>query len=1158
MSVPANHQANARANAQGAAAIRLTLSRLLSTLGWQYVAPDLCRERRRHNNGPLLEDSLLRFWRSRRLSHLGQAHAWSAQALDTALKTLKQSGIWPSQNRVLHQMLKTGVPVQELLPGDNVLSSGTIPLIDWDQPQQNIFEISTEFVASGQQEAIDIVCFVNGLPLCLIHTQDDTQSDPVLSGIRRHMACQSGRRVPSPYYFASLLLSLSLDEGRFGPVLAGEPFWHAWYEEQWNSAELARRVNAALPEETENALLAEWRGAQNDGWRTPWQVPRVPTMADQLVIGLLTPLRLIEYLDWAVVTEQAHNDLRFARSHQYFAVKAILARLALHQPTGLPNHLGSRAGGVVWHSAGSGKSLTMVFLLQALRRDPQLRDCRVIVVTDRVDLEDQLASNFLKYGATEQHYRPANDGKLRVRSGKELAQKIGSGSERLIFAMLHKFNAALMLEHCRNPSDKIIVLVDEAHRSHGGQLHERMRRVFKRAAFVAFTGTPLLKQEKTRQQFGPLIHGYPMQLALQQRMVTPLWYEERRPELQLAPQVLERWLDHAGLDAEQQAIWRQRWLRPAQLHGALARIRAIAEDIALHFHATIKQTGSGLKGMVAVSSRADAVRYHYFLQQTGLVNCAIIMSPPQAEDDEGLEVAESTESSESSESAGAVAGAVEGAIEGPLSVSVWWQTHVGRQQAAYEAHCLKQYAHSNDLDLLIVVDRLLTGFDQARAAVLYLDKALQDHGLIQAISRINRLHPAKNVGLLIDYRANLRALDSALLAYQQAPRQTDQRTQQGTQQALPHERYDVADLVGLYYALPGQIARLPQLLQQVQDCCPTDCPEQLEPWRQALQPAIEAGRYDKNQKRRSDFFAALRQFETCLRLAWHAADAADVADASDATDGVAQPQDLAYYQQRLAFFTELAQLVRHDANKAQGNSTPDAAHHWLDQVVQQVTIRGDTARYQWAAPEAAHAVFGGLAQDAAANARHMVAGLAEGGAGAPAATPEPEQAQRAAALLHTRLTKRITVELDDDPYAQQVFARRLQQETSPARTQQADPLGQLQALQQLERQVLARQVAGVPSQLYGQPLACACYGLLLLHEQAGLLTEGEPQVAMIEMVQQVQTEFGAMALQASGAERNIFRCVNFALFPLLGAQGALALARRMVQLTRQHAGLPLE
>ncbi len=1094
------------AHPPAASATRHMLLHLLLGLGWQYVAPDACRARRGHIGGALLEDSLLRFWRSHRLQHLGHSHPWSVEAQDAGLRTLKQAAARGAQKSALYHMLKFGISVQELLPLDHVLANRTLPLIDWQQPQQNIFEVSPNFVAAGQQEAIDLVLFVNGLPLCLIHAQDLAESDPVQSGIRHHLTCQSAKRVPAPYLFAQLLMSISAEDGRFGPVSAGEPFWRGWYEEQWDATELRRRISSPLPAEAERALQADLRSATPSGHDS--MVARKPSMADQLVIGLLTPARLTDYLDWAVVTEQGKNHLRLARSHQYFAVKAILARLAMQQPGQLKNQIGARAGGVVWHCAGSGKSLTMVFLLQAIRREAQLRDCRVIVVTDRVDLEDQLANNFLKYGATKQHYRPANSAKLRVRSGKELAQKIGSGSDSLIFTMLHKFNAAMMLEQCRNPSDKIIVLVDEAHRSHGGQLHERMRRVFKRAGFVAFTGTPLLKQEKTRQQFGSLIHSYPMQLALQQRMVTPLWYEERRPELTLAPQVIERWLQQAGLDPASAAQWRQRLARPRQLYGALSRIRAIADDIALHFQATIKQTGSGLKGMVAVSSRADAVRYHYFLQQTGLVSCAIIMSAPQAEDDE-----------EQDESASA---------EGPLSVGQWWQTHVGKQQAAYEAHCLKQYSDSDDLDLLIVVDRLLTGFDSARAAVLYLDKSMQDHTLIQAISRINRLHPAKTVGVLVDYRDNLRALDAALLAYQQAgqAKQNDVVPFAGGE---PDQRYDLADLQGLYDSLPTQIARLPQLLQQVLDCFPDGCAEQLAPWRAALHPEPGAGRDDLHQKRRSDFFNALRQFETCLRLAWHASG-----------DDIAPP-DLVHYQQRLAFFNELAQLVRHDASKAQGNA--DLPRQLTDHLVQQVTIDGSRPRYQWS--DAALPVLYPPAANATALER----------------SADPEQTRRAAALLHTRLTKRITVELDDDPYAQQVFARRLQQEYAAEPGQLRDPQDALQVLQQLrqlEQQVLARQVAGMPAQLHGQPLACACYGLLLLHEQAELLTSGAAQEAMLEMVQQIQAEFASISLPASGAERNIFRCVNFALFKWLGANDTLAMARRMLQLVRQHAGLPPE
>ena len=173
---------------------------------------------------------------------------------------------------------------------------------------------------------------------------------------------------------------------------------------------------------------------------------------------------------------------------------------------------------MLWHTTGSGKSLTMVFLCKALLLQPSLKQCRIVVVTDRVDLEKQLSGTFVDSGAFGSAIATRKDGeRATVRSGKELALRIGKGSERILFTILNKFNTASRQPECYNPSAEMIVLIDEGHRSQGGENHERMRRTLPNASFVAFTGTPLLKQDKTTNKFGPIVHAYTMQRAVEDR-----------------------------------------------------------------------------------------------------------------------------------------------------------------------------------------------------------------------------------------------------------------------------------------------------------------------------------------------------------------------------------------------------------------------------------------------------------------------------------------------------------------------------------------------------------------------------------------------------------------------------------------------------------------
>ncbi len=204
----------------------------------------------------------------------------------------------------------------------------------------------------------------------------------------------------------------------------------------------------------------------------------------------------------------------------------------------------------------------MVFLTKALLLEPELAEARVIVVTDRVDLEKQLSSTFLTGGAFGSDVATKKDGeKAKVQSGRDLAVRIGSGRERIIFTLLQKFNSATKLPECHNPSDKLIVLVDEGHRSQGGENHERMRQALPNAAFIAFTGTPLLKEDKTRSKFGPILHAYTMQRAVEDGAVTPLVYEERKPVVDINAAAIDAWFDKitVGLTDSQKSDLKQKY-----------------------------------------------------------------------------------------------------------------------------------------------------------------------------------------------------------------------------------------------------------------------------------------------------------------------------------------------------------------------------------------------------------------------------------------------------------------------------------------------------------------------------------------------------------------------------------------------------------------------
>ena len=228
--------------------------------------------------------------------------------------------------------------------------------------------------------------------------------------------------------------------------------------------------------------------------------------------------------------------------------------------------------------------------------------CRIIVVTDRKDLETQLSNTFSSTGEISGKRGKKN---AKMSTGRQLAEEIGQGSERIIFSIINKFRTATKLPECRNESSDLIVLVDEGHRSHGGENHIRMKQAMPNAAFIAFTGTPLLKESKKANKFGPIIHAYTMQRAVDDGTVTPLLYEERIPDLEVNERAIDRWFDRVteGLTPQQKADLKRKYGRKKEVYQAEDRLRMIAFDIAFHFSKNIDE---GLKGQLACSSKLDA------------------------------------------------------------------------------------------------------------------------------------------------------------------------------------------------------------------------------------------------------------------------------------------------------------------------------------------------------------------------------------------------------------------------------------------------------------------------------------------------------------------------------------------------------------------------
>ena len=738
----------------------------------------------------------------------------------------------------------------------------------------------------------------------------------------------------------------------------------------------------------------------------------------------------------------------------------------------------------------------MVFLTKALLLVESLKECRIVVVTDRVDLETQLSRNFMTGGAFGSSIATQKDGeRSRTLSGRDLAQRIGKGTERITFTLVHKFNTASKLPECRNDSADMIVLVDEGHRSHGGETHERMKKALPKAAYIAFTGTPLLKDEKTSNKFGPIVHAYTMQRAVEDETVAPLLYEERVPELDINEEAVNRWFDKitSNLSDAQRSDLKRKFAKKGAIYGAANRIELIAWDIATHFNENIKKLDLGLKGQVATDSKLDAIRYKKALDETGLVTSAIVISAPDTREGNS-EVDEDT----------------------LPEVQKWWKQAMaacGNDPEAYEKQIIGDFGSDGSPDLLIVVDKLLTGFDEPRNTVLYIDKPLKDHNLIQAVARVNRLHDAKRYGVLVDYRGILKELDTAIRAYQDL----ESRTQGG---------FDVQDLEGLYHQFSTEYKRLPALHEKLWSFFKSVTNKlDREQYRQILAPRfvkdVDGAEYDERHKLRDEFYDALTTFGLCLQTA--------LSSRSFFEDKSFSEELIARYKSDLRFFTELRQTARRDAMETVDYSVyEEQIHKLVDKQVIGTEVRE---------PEGAYLV-------------HQL-GQAE--------KPEDwseEKTRNETDMIRTRLRKTIEQELASDPYAQKVFGELLRQAIAEAEAMFDHPLKQYAFFKSFEEQVESGVTPGTPDALAANPHAKAYFGAirLVLGEESFAALDPHAVERVVQQSLAIDTVVKDAVAENSLNPQNIEAAIRKGLLPLLfgslGLDNAKQVVEQIIQITR--------
>ena len=686
---------------------------LLQKLGYQYLSPEEVLELRGgKTSNVLLEDILrqqLRNLNSIRIGSHSEAR-FSEQNIENgvaAMRNVPMEGGYLNGNEAVYNMLTLGKAFEQSIDGDK--KSYTMRYIDWQHPENNVFHVTEEFAVTraGSNDTYrpDIVLFVNGIPLVVIECKRPDVKGAEEQAISQHLRNQKEDGIRSLYVYSALLLAIGNSFGSYATTGSAAQFWCKWHE----------RFPNKTAEQDYLQQLSEMVGN------------REVTLQDEYLFNLCRPERLLELMYHFTIYDAGIKKL--ARYQQYFTVNETVNRVKTIEA-------GHRNGGVVWHTQGSGKSLTMVMLAQKIAQEPSISNPRIVLVTDRTDLDSQITKTFRKCGKEVEN----------ATTGQRLVDLLESDTDAVITTVINKFATAI--KKIKRPLDNpnIFILIDEAHRSQYKEMAIQMNRVLPNACKIAFTGTPLMKKDKnTARTFGGIIKPvYTVKQAVEDKAVVPLLYEGR-----LSPQrVNEEPIDNffnllcEDLTPYQATDLKKKFSRTDSLNQTEQRIFSISLDISKHF--TDNWQGTGFKAMLVTPKKKVATLYKKYLDEIGKLASEVLITAP--DDREGEETAYGGTAQE---------------------VKDFWKRMMDEHGTPqkYQENLISRFKNQESPELMIVVDKLLTGFDEPKVAVMYLDRNLNGHTLLQAVARVNRTCEGKDFGYIIDYYGVLRELDDALSVY---------------------------------------------------------------------------------------------------------------------------------------------------------------------------------------------------------------------------------------------------------------------------------------------------------------------------------------------------------------------------------------------------------
>ena len=794
---------------------------LLQNLGFTYLAPAQALQLRGGRKSNLLLEPVLleRLAFFNRIEKGGQTHPWSAANLSEAVRVLKSvpigSGLM-TVNAELTAWLLLGKALPQTINGDT--KSHTLQYIDWNRAtwlQNNVFHVTEEFAfedgSSSERARPDLVLFVNGIPFAVIECK--RPSEGVKVAISQQLRNQKENEIPALFGTVQLLGGIATNEAKYSTVGAPAHEWSLWREDE--APELQTLIRKPLSKAVKDEMFKPRTQSAREQFDRV-ETSRLTTAQDQMLYSLFRPERMLELAREFTLFDA--GEKKVARYQQFFVVKNIIERVQARAGGD------KERGGVVWHTQGSGKSLTMVMLAKAIAR-LQLPGTKIILVNDRIELDGQILTNFSNCGMDV----------VKAPTGPQLPALLKSANSQIITTIINKFVSAAQgdAKTGRAPlcldSPNIFVMVDECHRSQFNIFHTRMKQALPQACYLGFTGTPIKKKgahgemgKDTIDKFGGLIQPvYTIRQAVADGAVVPLLYEGREVPQTVDSPNLDRYFERVTrkLSDEQKADLKRKLSRADEINKVETRIRMIALDIIQHWEDN--WSGRGFKAQLVAPDKATAVLYQKFLHQYSDIKNDVIISAPDTREDHS-DIDESNIS----------------------TVQDFWKkmmARFGNSEQKYNDEIVAAFKGSEGPEILIVVSKLITGFDAPRDTVMYLTRSLDGHTLLQAIARVNRRFEGKDYGHIVDYRGVLGNLNQAMSFYDQ----------------LANEGYDAEDVADTVTSVAKILEDLPERWSEIWSL--------FEGVNRADSEAME--RHLAEQSKRDEFYERLTAFAKCLQIA---------------------------------------------------------------------------------------------------------------------------------------------------------------------------------------------------------------------------------------------------------------------------------------------------